>query len=290
MEFELGKLYHGIPYDEYHAQPGLRAGHLKHLMKSPRHLKAAMEEPQADTDALRFGRLVHSIMDNGEKFMDTVIVEPEFTGKTKDGKESKQSKEAKDKKKEWYSQIPKGATVVTEEEYQNVIGISASIMEHRLVRNIMKDSIREQSLWVKDPETGLTLQCRPDLIAQRGFMADWKTTRDASKDAFYQEIFKIYKRFYILGAAHYAYCSKLAGLKRPNDFTFIAIESTRPWGINIFPMDNGCLDIGERWRAHLTEQFAECMALNQWPSYKQEAVNVLPPEYPDLPDIWGLDE
>lgn len=283
MKYELGKLHHGVSYEDYAAQEGLRAGHLKHLIKSPRHLRAAMDEPQEDTPALRFGRLIHSIIENGEKFKDTVIIEPEFTGKTKDGRESKNSKEARDKKQDWYANIPKGATVVTQEEHQNIIGIAESINEHKILSKMMERSVRETSLWVKDPKTGLTLQCRPDLIAARGYMIDFKTTRDASEQYFYQEIFRKHRRFYILGAAHYAYCSRLAGLERPDSFTFVAIESTRPWGINIFPMDSGCLDVGERWREKLTNLYAECIELNHWPSYDQKAVNVTPPEYPDIP-------
>jgi hypothetical protein len=288
MNYPMNELIHGLSYETYAAEPGLRSSHLGYLMRSPAHLQAAIKLPKPPTDAMNLGKVVHSLLENGEKFMDTFVIEPVFEGRTKDGKvtTSANATEVKEKRAAWYSDLKPGTTVINQEQYSRVQGIAERISTHGLLNRLIKNGIRETSLWAKCPETGLTLQCRPDFIAEKGFIVDFKTARDASQGAFYQEIFRTYKRFYILGAAHYAYCAKLAGLPRPDGFTFVAIENEAPYGINIFPMDEGCLDVGERWRSVLTKKYAECLEKDSWPCYEEKAIAVEPPQYPDLPNEW----
>lgn len=288
LEYMPGKLHQHLTYEQYAAQPGIRASDLKGFMRSPAHYQAAKRKGGKENDALRFGKLVHSILENGEKFRDTIVVQPYFVGKTKDGKESTRSKEALDKKAEWYAALKPGVSVCTEDELYDIIGISESIGTHRLLSRLLKEGMRETSLFVEDPDTGLILQARPDFIADLGYIIDFKTTRDASRGFFYNEIFSTRYHsspFYALSMAHYCHCAKIAGLKRPDLFTFIAIEKEDPWGIKVYEMDIGCIGVGEQWREHLTKQFAECIKTDLWPCYEEKAEKLEPPQYADLPPM-----
>lgn len=282
-QIEYGKLYHELSYDEYHdvsaGLNALRASHLKHLKKSPAHLKAALDEPRSDTDAFRQGRLVHKFLENPEKFMDTHVVEPTFSGKTKDGKDSTRSAEAKILKTQWYADLKPETLVVRQDDIAMIKGISKAVREHTLIRNMLKEGVSETSLWVKDPQYEVAIACRPDFIAKAGYIVDLKTTRSADQHDFVRDIFSPHGYHYILQAALYAKCAKLAGLDRPDSFTFIAIEKEPPFCLNVFPMDHGCLEVGNSYIEKLLPIYAECIQKNTWPGYSDKAIPVEIPQW-----------
>lgn len=282
VTFEIGKLHHGLTYPEYHNAHGFRSSWLHMLKHSPAHF-IAQKDDQKTTPALEFGKLFHFALENGERFMDLVKVEPIFTGYTQKGEPTTNpnSTDIKRQKAEWRESIPRDAIIVSNEDHVTLAGMLKAMSEHRLVKNIIKDGVRETSGFVKDPETGLTLKFRPDLITSKGHTIDYKSARDARYWHFYNDIFsdRPGKRLYILSAAHYSYCAKLMGLPMHDRFTYIAIEKTAPYGINVFPMDAGCLDYGETIRAPLMRLYAKCLQENTWPCYEEKAHPVSPPEW-----------
>lgn len=287
-KYPLGTLVEGLTYDEYAAVDGLRASHLKTIRRSPAHLVAARRRPKESTEALEFGSLFHKAVENGEKFMDTYVVEPEFTGKTKDGRDSTRSAAAKEARVQWYAELKPGTLVVRKDWVDPLVGMLRSCMSHRLVGNLLRNGVRETSLYVEDPDTGELLQCRPDFISEKGYMVDLKSTRDATHPFFYHQIFSSKydgDPFYVLQAAHYAHCARVARLSgvRAESFIIVAIEKEDPYGINVWPLDVGCIGPGEQWRAHLTALYARCKRENHWPCYDERAKAVTPPEWVDLP-------
>lgn len=286
---QFGELIHGMPYEQYAFEikrhNALRSGYLKHLKKSPAHLKASIDNPQEETEALAFGKKVHKIFEDPEKFRDYCVYEPVFTGKTKDGKESTRSGEAREKKEAWYANIKPEQIVLTVDEIPVIDGIMKSVKNHKLVRNLLKEGLSEQSLFVKDSDTGLILSCRADFISTRGHVIDIKTTRDASPGFFLNQIFsdRSNSPYYILNAAHYAHCMREAKVGSGESFTFVAIEKKEPYGIMVYPMDIGCLAPGEQWRSVLTKRYAECVEKNIWPCYEERAFPATPPQWSSVP-------
>lgn len=285
IDFEYGKPIQGLSYDQYAAQHGLRASHLHHIKRSPAHLRVELDSPSKETKSMREGKLIHLALENPTAFKQKMVIEPVFTGLTRDGRESTQSAAAKEAKKAWYASLPKSTLVVTPDELTMVTGVLTSVTQHRLVGNLIKEGTRETSVWVKDPETGLVLQCRPDFISSKGFVCDFKSCENASPKVFTNHIFAEWGLFYILSAAHYVHVMKLAGIGRPNAFTFIALEKQPPYGIMVYPMDEACLDVGERWRVKLTRLYAECMNKAHWPAYPERAVQVSPPLWAPVPEF-----
>lgn len=279
------KLCHGIPYEDYARGPGLRSSDLQMLRLSAAHWMAWKIMPQRETPALRFGRLFHRAIENGERFLDTMVIEPVFSGTTKDGKESTRSAAAREKKEQWYAELKPGVTVVTPEEVEQITGMMKSLYTHKLVGKLMKNGVRETSLWTKDPETGLSLQCRPDFISEKGHLCDVKSTRSAHKSFFLSEIFDDRRGpFYTLQAAHYAHQARLSRVCRFDSFYIIAVEKTPPWGVVIYPLDQGCIDVGERHRHPMTKRYAQCAAANTWPGYDERAEPVEIPGWVKYPE------
>lgn len=286
--YELGKLIPDLNYGQYHAVKGLRSSHLKLMKRSPAHLVADQLVPKKSTDALEFGALFHSAIENGPKFLDTYVTEPEFSGPTKDGRDSTRSAAAKEAKAQWYAAQKPGTVIVKKAWVDPLIGMLKSAMSHKLVGNLLKNGVRETSLFVDDPETGELLQCRPDFISEKGYMVDIKTTRDGTHPFFYHQIFSSKypdDPYYILQSAHYSHCARVASLSgvKSDNFIFVAIEKEPPYGITVWPMDIGCLGPGEQWRAHLTALYSKCKKEQNWPCYPEKAKQVSPPEWADLP-------
>jgi hypothetical protein len=284
---EYGKLLEGISYEDYARGPGLRASDLKMLRRSPAHFRAWKDARPKESDALRFGRIFHKAIENGERFLDTMAIEPEFVGLTKDGRESTRSAAAKEKRELWYSDLRPGTMVVTAEEADQIAGMMKSLRDHRLVGKLMSNGVRETSIWVKDPDTGIDLQCRPDFISERGHLCDVKSTRNASRQFFRNEIFSDRNPespFYALSAAHYCHIARLSRACRHEAFHIIAVEKEAPYGVVIYPLDAGCIDVGERHRMPLTRRYAKCVAEGTWPSYDERAVPVEIPGYVEFPE------
>ena len=282
---ELNKLHQGLSYEQYAAEPGLRASELKHLMRSPAHLVAAKSKPQEYNEALEFGKLFHLAIENGERFMDMYTIEPEFTGKTKDGKDSTRSSAAKEAKSQWYKELKPGTVVVKNEWHEPLVGMLKAVSEHPKLRPLIKDGVRETSIWAEDPETGIIIKGRPDFISARGHIVDFKTTRDAHPDFFMNQIFshKNHSPFYILAAAHYAHLARVTKMCKEDSFTIVCIEKEPPYGIMIYPLDIGCIGPGEQWRSELTKLYAKCVEEVRWPCYPTLSHRTVPPEWIQLP-------
>lgn len=284
---ELNKLHHGISYEEYALSPGLRAGDLKHLKRSPAHYFAMKGKDIEPSEAQEFGQVFHAAIEHGKDFLERYVVPPIFSGKTKDGRESTQSKEAKLKKAEWYASLPEGSIVVQQDWVEPLKGMLKACLEHRLVGNLLRNGIRETSLWVQDEHTGEILKCRPDFISADGFLVDIKTTRNAHHSEWagkYGHIFGERGYFYALQMAHYTHCLRLAGLSKGEMATIVAIEKEPPYGVRAYPLDVGALGWADQFRHDLTKLYAECAKTGFWPNYPEEAFPLIVPENVRTPD------
>lgn len=284
---EVGKLHQGLTYEQYDQEPGVRASELKLFMRSPAHFQAAKRKPEKDTEALQFGKLFHSAIENPEKFRDLIRVEPEFVGVTKAGKPttSKNATDIQDQRKAWLSDQPPGAIIVTGEEAKNLTGMLNSVLNHKLLGNMLRKGVREVSVWADDPDSGLRIKARYDFLAEIGsFPVDFKTTTDARPTNFLNEIFSLRgkdPRFYALHGAHYAHVGRMAKICSGESMTFVAVEKEDPWGVWLYPMDTYALEVGERRRKNLMRGYAKCLKTNEWPNYEERASAVQIPNYVD---------
>ena len=283
---EQNKIHQGLSYEQYRDAPGVRSSDLKLFKRSPAHWKAAQENPKQHSEALEFGKLFHSVIENGEKFMSQLKVMPEFIGLTKEGKESKNSKEAKEKKEAWLNDQPENVIIISAEEERKITGMVKSLAANKTLTRMIKDSVREASIWATDNETGLTVKCRPDLITAKGFVLDFKTTMDCSEKIFEGDIYKQsrYSPFYILQAAHYTHVMRMAGIGNPDLFCFVAVEKDPPYAMNTFELKIDSLGAGDQWRSMLTKKYAECEKNQEWPFNDGRVIPLAAPEWFAIPE------
>lgn len=125
---------------------------------------AADEEDEDEPKHFSEGRLIHMCILEPEKFRSTYIVEPEFWGLTKDGKNSQQSAAAKEKKAMWYADLAPGTQVCTEKQLKMVTKIAQAIMKHPQGPDLLKDCKPEVAGYYRDPFTGIKCRFKPDLL------------------------------------------------------------------------------------------------------------------------------
>lgn len=282
---ELGKLLTAISYEEYDQIPAMRAGLLKHMLKSPAHLKAAGESESQPTPSLRLGNLVHSMIERGPKFAELLIEEPVFVGKTKDGKDSTRSAEAKAKREAWRASLSPEQIVVSADEMARIMGMYRQISEHKLLRQIVEGATKESTLIVQCPETEVLLKCRPDLITSSGFLLDFKTSRDVSRRYVLRAMFSMDSYFYAFQLAFYVYCLRIAKISKQDGAHVAFIENEAPYGIKIYSLNEGDIDVGHQWVMQCLRRYKACTYHNEWPCYEERAEQLDIPQWAQSPNI-----
>ena len=153
--------------------------------------------------------------------------------------------------------------VLPEKEYDEAEAIAQALMADPACAKqlTMEGALKEQSLFVTCPQTGLELRCRPDLYNPSDLvMSDVKTTTDASPAGFLREV---YKWRYDVQGAFYSYVAELAGWK-VRHFTFLAVETSLPYASHMHVMGMEALEVGRRDMMRTLEKIAEAKAKDDY--------------------------
>jgi len=232
------------------------------------------------------GKMVHLMLEDGDNFMSKLAVEPEFIGMTKDGKPSSRSAEARLKKDEWRANLPEGTIIVNEEQLETITQIANSVTKHKALKERVAGGIRESSLWVKCPETGLLLQCRPDLIDIDGNLIDYKTSGSLlSEENIESMVYGFRIRYgqipmwYAFQLAFYAYCLRIAGISKEDRCMLVFLETVPSWGMKLRTYIDENLEHAHKRMMTYLRKVAECEASNNWPNYDVSAKTFPMPEW-----------
>lgn len=251
---------------EYRAAEGINKSTLWEIRRSPAHYKYLLDHPLEDTPSLRFGRALHAALLTPAAYKREYVASPDFDKRTKAGKEAYA---------EWASKIPSDATIITEDEAQEIKDMLKAYRGCPDAKNLLKKSKRELPIFWKDKNLGLKCKCRVDALTASAVI-DIKTTADGCLDSFRRDALKY---GYHVQAAHYLDGVEALTGKRL-DWYFIAIEKNPPYGIHVMKASPGFIDFGEFERNVLMERLHTCMESNTWDSYQTEEIDV--PEY-----VWG---
>ncbi len=258
--------------EEYNAIPALRASDLKVFAKSAAHYKAYKALPREETEALRFGQLVHLRCLQPDVYKKRMVICKKFDRRTKDGKLAYA---------EFQAGLSPDALIVTEEEDKQLRGIRASFWDYLKHRRQIWDSITAVERAGIATLRGVKCKIKPDmfsfdesLLLQQ--MWDLKTTQDASESAF---IRSIYNYGYHLQAAFYALVAEeITGF--PFDkFTFLAIEVAEPYAIREFELSETAMHHAKSIVLQKLEYFACCEQMDLWEAYPATKISVNVPKW-----------
>lgn len=248
IDVPRARIVPSMPSAEYHAHPALSRSTLDKIRRSPAHLKHALAHGTPDSDAMRVGRNLHTLLLEPELFWGgTAVWEGRRAGKAWEAFEAA-AKAA-------------GKEVVKTDELVPFKAIADSFAAKGLNR-ILNGQV-EHSLFWRCARTEIDCKARPDIIGTDGNVYDLKTTMDARPEEF---IKSAYRYGYHRQAAWYLDAVAATGA-RPSDFIIIAIEKEAPHDVQTFVLDHAFIELGRAENEANLDVYAACARSGQWPGY-----------------------
>jgi hypothetical protein len=288
--------YHGAePCDS----PSISATGLKKLVPhiglqakghSPRHYWEQSplnpkRQPQADSDALRFGRIFHDALLLPDRYRDPAhyhFLPPGFNraASVKQAAEIAAADAA----------IAAGKELVFSDEAIEVAAMVRAIREHPNANAILSSGIAEITLAWKCPDTGVWLRCRPDWIAfGRPIGINVKTCADASHAGFQSDVTKYrYAQAAALEMDGLNACADqlremFPRFKPPTSYLHPVVEKPgKSWSpgdylpVALWQLPPEDIEYGRALNRRAVQIFADCLAADRWPGYA------------DVPEMCGI--
>jgi len=249
-------VYPGLSFAEYRAIDAVNASLLWTLKsRSPAHARYEQLHPSKDTPALLLGRALHSRLLEPATWDRFYAVRPVCDGRTREGRALVQG----------FRATLGGRTEITAADYGTVCEVEASVRGQQCRELICSGRGEVVIVWT-DPATGLSCKARIDYERSDGwthFIADVKSTGDASKDAFERDI---YSYGYFMSAAYY--CDGWeAATGEKSVWTWLAVEKEAPYVTKVWEPTARTMKAGRLAYRGALDRYAECVAKDEWPAY-----------------------
>lgn len=250
MAIEPPCFIENMPNEVYHSHPeGISASGLKLMLRSPAHYR--YQQASEPSRAMQVGTAIHTALLEPERFASEYVL----------------LRDVKDRKSSEYKQAVKvhgTERVLVSSEADNVAGMQETVLANpAMSERLQAEGWRELSLFVRDPETGVLIRVRYDLLSVSGIAVDVKKCQDARPDEFSRSIFNY---GYDLQAALYSDAFEWATGKPLPAFEFAAIEEKMPHGHKLYLPDETLLQEGRAKYREALNLFAECDRSNDWPA------------------------
>ena len=245
-------LVEDMPEAVYHARPELSSTGARTLLRNAAKYQWDRTHP-VYRDAFDLGSALHTkVLGKGWP----VDVHDFDNWTTKAAKEAKAASRAE------------GRVPMLRKDADVVDAMAESVLRHPLARGIFEGGgYREVSLFATDPDTGVAMRARPDVL-QDDIMADLKSAVSAASDDFAKS------------AANYGYCTQQEWYERVRrialgtwpiapTFLFVVVEKSPPYLVNVIELDAEFARIGRSQVDRALRLYAECAATDTWPGYER---------------------
>jgi hypothetical protein len=272
-------IYSGVPIEIYHGAklcdaPSISSSGLRRIeAESPAHYwdKSPYNpdrEPEKPSDALDFGRAAHVLLLGESGFRKDFAVRPKEWGDWRTAAAQ-----------QWRDDMRSaGRTVITSDQVDVIKGMAASLARHPVIRGGLLNGEIEQTLVWKDAVTGVWLKARPDAWPRDRVIADLKTCAAADRESIARSI------------ADHGYHMQLAltgmgmealtgGSPGNDDYVLVFIEKSRPYAVNIKPVDAEAIWYGRGQIRRAIDLFARCMESGDWPAYADDLTHAYLPAF-----------
>lgn len=259
-------IYAGVPMDAYHGDlcvgPSISSSGLRTIdSESPLHFFDGSylnpdREEEEPADHHTIGTSVHTLLMRESGFAERFIVRP---SQWKDWR----TNEAKAWRK---AAIDEGLGVLLPSDLEMIKGIARSVAADQFVKEGGFDGLAEHSIVWQDPETGVWMKARPDVLnlAAR-VVVDLKTISSADGQSCRKAIGE--HGYHVqLGLA----CEGIeiiTGEKFDDGCFLVFAEKKRPYGVNVKPIDAQAIWTGRQIVRRAVRKFAECIERGEWPGY-----------------------
>ena len=276
--------YSGIPLEKYHSRgicvgPAVSSSNLRTLYRqSAAHMHAAWAENDKSekakpTRAMLLGSAAHHYLLGEDHFKQKYVPQPLIYNDKVTAKEKPWHNGA-DYCKAWTEkQVKAGRSVLTRAELQAILAMSKSLALEPIVDAGLLDGLVEHSGFVKDPETGLWLKIRPDVIPlYTGEYVDLKTASDVTTPALQSAIRSL--GYHQQGALIW----EVADLLHENfkAFLLMFVETDIPYCARTVPLTDDDLARGRRQNRAALRRIANCIHNDRWPGPGDNDIRPLP--------------
>lgn len=267
--------YEGITNElldtDYHGSAGVSSSQYKEFKKSPAHFEAAVNSPKEDTEAMFFGRMLHS------RFLEyrKVLVPPKVDKRTNAGKELYAAWEKENEGAliyDWFATHEANVKAVA-----TIEGMVDKLRSHPTVARLFEQGQAEQTGYVRDAETGVYIKARADWILPDGTIVDLKSTSESADPERFEKT--IFDYGYWLSAGWYCRVFSQLLHKPIDTFLFVAVEKKAPYGISVSVLKDHHLALAQEQITRDLLRLKECQERNEWPGYPVEIREVGIPDW-----------
>lgn len=283
-------VYPGTAMRAYHAWEAASNSRLTRLMRSPAHMKAYIEGPPAETEALRLGRAIHTAVLEPDHFGERYVTADQCMAITKEKKRCTNGGVWMHRDLGWVCGVhAKGhddgvvtapaVEVLSADDQTLCLKIRDAVYRKDSARGLLTGAgeVELSMLW-KDHATDVPCKARWDRHSPEiagGSIVDLKTTKDASPRAFEKSIFDLgYHRqagMYLMGAR----ARKLPA----RHYTFVAVEKEPPFAVAVYRLSDGVVDAVRPQVETLLRRYAGCMESGRFPDYPDEVRDIFVPDW-----------
>lgn len=210
--------------------------------------------PSSDTDALSFGRLVHTVILEPNKLDAYAVLDPDIIGVKADGTKADNPTATKAWKDAVFKAKRDGLTIVAPATLAKAEAMAEAVRNHPEAGRLLAAATdHEISAYAEHP-SGALVRARFDLIGP-GYIADIKTTRDADPDNFGRSMHAF---GYHISAANYLDVARANGLD-VDRFDLICVEKEpTPGGdyrVSVLEIHPDAIDLGRELMAEACKRW-----------------------------------
>jgi len=244
---------HSMPAELYHKAAGCSKSMLDILAeKTPAHLQAYKADPPEQTDAMRFGTILHRALLEPDTYTGFFHTRPkDFNFTTKDGKAWKEA----------HQDLP----ILGDSEAEKIARMVSAVHTHPFAKRLLAGCQSEQSIFVED-HNGTLRKSRLDALTKGNVIPDIKTCESAATADFERSVAKY--RLYVQAAYYISNC-RLAGIEK-DAFFFICVEKTPPYAVRCLKLQDEVLEAGRLEFERDLQVYRNCMESGIWPAYEDQ--------------------
>lgn len=263
-------IHHGVPLAEYLSWPYPSKSGLMAFAQSPAQYQHERLHPKEATDRMLKGGAVDCLVFDGPKGFDARYMRLP-PGMRRDKRHKKYQEflaEAGDR------EVLKG------EDFDQVAEVARAVVDYPLAGQRIHDGTAQLSIVWDDPDTGLRLKGRPDLLTftnEIPEVVDLKVTADPRPEPFQRVIHNM--RYHWQAAIYLDGLSVLHGYGI-DQFSFIVVQDAPPYSVEVYRLHQTAIEQGRLEYKALLAQFQACEAEQTWPASTGEIQTI------DLPH-WG---
>jgi len=239
----------------YRKDPGIAQSHLKSILISPAHYRAALSRRFPATPAMALGSALHCLVLEGEQtFQAQYSTRPDdLRLTTKEGKA-------------WAAeQKAKGLTVLSGEQTQQLRGMAKSLSKLDWFAPDKQDELRKHSeVSIYWDWCNVDCKARLDRVIElpdKVLVLDLKTTDSVNPRKFLDKVVGLN---YMFQAAYYTEAATVA-FGKPAEFIFVGVERDAPNQVDFFTPGPDMVAESRRQCEHALRLYKECTLTEEWP-------------------------